>query len=346
MRNSDVTFIYLSDETKGKPIVEFVGFKPKMYFIKVCDSVIGDAQPRLTTKQVGKGIARATLKHIPHDTYLAMFREGQQEILSNKRIGSKLHTIYIMDVQKRGLVPYDDKCILLADLPDGLPNPATHAFGHYSLEAVRMPEHEQPPAGGEMVVVVRPSRNERYESQLVRKHARVVKKARGLRPDNGDDGDSNGELHGNQLLIAEREAAARPGGAIKMGDVIERIIARDHLERPVSPPARMPPTQRAGPSGLNAHLPPFSRRMDSSDDEEPERPVWPPRRPRLELEEADYEQEDTEPKPPRRRKKARRRVNPFIDAEAGVDRDVSGDEETDDENNDLDGFIVANDVEF
>ena len=101
-----------------------------MYSIKVCDAVIGDAQPRLKTKQVGKGIARATLKHIPHDIYLAMFREGQQEILSNKRIGSKLHTIYTMDVQKRGLVPYDDKRILLADLPDDLPNPDTHAFGH------------------------------------------------------------------------------------------------------------------------------------------------------------------------------------------------------------------------
>ena len=74
-----------------------------MYSIKVCDAVIGDAQLRLTTKQVGKGIARATLKHIPHDTYLAMFREGQQEILSNKRIGNKLHTIDTMDVQIVGL---------------------------------------------------------------------------------------------------------------------------------------------------------------------------------------------------------------------------------------------------
>ena len=151
---------------------------------------------------------------------LAMFREGQQEILSNKRIGSKLHTIYTMDVQKRGLVPYDDKRILLADLPDGLPNPDTHAFGHYSLEPVRLPEPEQPPAGEEMVVVVRPSRNERYEAQLARKHARVVKKARALRPDTGEDGDSDGELHGNQLLVAERDAASRPGGAIRMGDVI------------------------------------------------------------------------------------------------------------------------------
>ena len=168
-----------------------------MYSIKVCDAVIGDAQPRLTTKQVGKSIARATFKHIPHDTYLAMFREWQQEILSNKRIDSKLHTIYTMDVQKRGLVLYDDKRIFLADLPDGLPNPDTHAFGDFSLETVRMPDPEQPPAYEKMVVVVRPSRNEQYEAQPARKHARVVNKASAFRPDNGGDGDSNGELHGN-----------------------------------------------------------------------------------------------------------------------------------------------------
>ena len=93
-----------------------------------------------------------------------MFREGQQEILSNKRIGSKLHIIYTMDVQKRGLVPYNDRRILLADLPDGLPNPDTHAYGYYSLEPVRLPEPEQPNAGEEIIVVVRPSPNERYEA--------------------------------------------------------------------------------------------------------------------------------------------------------------------------------------
>ena len=311
LRNSEITFIYLYDETKGKPIVEFVGLEPKMYSIEVCDAVIGDAQPRLTTKQVGKGIARATLKHIPHDTYLAMFRERQKSILSNKRTGNKLHTIYKMDVQKRVLVPYDDKRILLADLLDGKQYPDTNAFKHYSIKAVRMPEPEQPPAGDEMVVVVLPSGNEQYEAQLARKHARVVKKARALRLDNINNGDSDGKLHGNQLLVAEREAAARPGGAIKMGDVIERIIARDNLERPVSPPARMPPTQRVEPSRLNAHAPPFRRRVDSSDEEEPEQPVWPPRRPRLELEEADFEPDkNAEPEPPRNRKKARRRVNP------------------------------------
>ena len=146
------------------------------------------------------------------------------------------------------------------------------------------------------------------------------------------DGDADGELHGDQLLVAEQVAAARPGGDIRMGDVIERIIARDNLTRPVSPPVRMPtpPTpQRAGPSWLNAHLPPFRRRVDYSDEEEPERPVWPPRRPRLEFDVGDYEQEeeeDIEPTPPRRRKRARRRANPFIDSEAGLDGEASNDE--------------------
>ena len=164
------------------------------------------------------------------------------------------------------------------------------------------------------------------------------------------DGDADGEHHGNQLLVAERVAAARPDGAIRMGDVIQWIIARENLTRPVSPPTRMPaPTtpQRAGPSGLNAYLPPFRRREDSFDVEEPEPPVWPPRRPRLEFDVGDYKQEeDIEPEPPRCRKRARRRANPFIDSEAGVDGEASGDEGSDDENDDLDGFIVADDVEF
>ena len=109
-----------------------------------------------------------------------------------------------------------------------------------------------------------------------------------------------------------------------------------------------PPTQqRAGPSRLNAHLPPFRRRVNSSDQDEPERLVWPPCRPHLEFDDGDYEQEeDTEPKPPKQRQKARHRVNPFIDAEAPVNGHASNDEGTDDENDDLNGFIVDDDIEF
>ena len=150
--------------------------------------------------------------------------------------------------------------------------------------------------------------------------------------------------------MAERVVAARPGGASRMGEVIARIIARDNLERPVSPPARMPapPTQqRTGPNGVNAYLAPFRRRVDSSDEDEPKRPVWPPRRPHLEFDDGYYEQEkDTEPEPPKRRNNERHCVNPFIDAEAGVDGDASNDEGSDNENDDLNGFIVADDIEF
>ena len=104
---------------------------------------------------------------------------------------------------------------------------------------------------------------------------------------------------------------------------------------------------RAGPSGYNVHATSFRKLIDSSDEDEPERLVWQPRRSRLKREEADYEpDENAEPEPPRRGKRARRGVNPFIDAEAGVDGDASNDEETDDENNDLDRFIVADNVEF
>ena len=236
---------------------------------------------------------------------------------------------------------------MLADLPDGRPNPNTHAYGHRDLAAEKHLVADQPEPGAELII-------QDPEERFARKHARVSKRlelADAMKMEEElPDGDADGELHRDQLLIAERVAAARPGGAIRMGDVIERIIARDNLKRPNSPPARMPAPftpQRAGPSGLNAHFPPFRRRVDSSDEDEPERPMWPPRRSHLEFDDGDYEQEDdTEQQPVRRRKSARRRANLFIDTEAGVDGEASGDEQTDDENDDLDGVIVADDVEY
>ena len=75
--------------------------------------------------------------------------------------------------------------------------------------------------------------------------------------------------------------------------------------------------------------------------------MWTPRRPHLEFNDGDYEQaEDTEPQPVRHRKSARRRANPFIDTDARGDGDASGDEKTNDDNDDLYGFIVTDDVEY
>ena len=254
--------------------------------------------------------------------------------------------VYTMEQKKRGLCPYDDKRYLLADLPDGRPNPNIHAYGHSDLAVEEQLVADQPELGAELII-------RHPEERFNRRHARVtwrLELANAMEMEEKlPDGDADNELHGDQLLMAERLAFARHGGAIRMGEVSERIIARQNLEWPVSPPARMlaPLTpERAVPSGLNAHLPPFRRRMNSSDEDEPERPVWPPRRSHLEFDDGDYEQVDTEQEPPRRRKNARRRVNSFIDAEAGVDGVASSDEGFDDENDDLDEFIVADDIEF
>ena len=68
--------------------------------------------------------------------------------------------------------------------------------------------------------------------------------------------------------------------------------------------------------------------------------MWPPSRPCL-----DSEEEVTEPPHrPKRRRKTRRRPNPLIESEAGVEGDASDDET--DGDNDLADFIVPDDVEY
>ena len=138
---------------------------------------------------------------------------------------------------------------------------------------------DQPESGAKLII-------RHPEERFARRRARVTRRLKfgsAMEIDKElSDGDADGELNGDQLLIADWVAAARPSGAIRISDVIERIIeriiARDNLARPVSPPARMPafPTpQRAGPSWLIAHLAPFRRRVDSPDEKERDRPVWP-----------------------------------------------------------------------
>ena len=247
---------------------------------------------------------------------------------------------------KRGLCPYDDKRNMLTDLPHRCQNPNTLAYGHRDSAAEQHLVADQPEPGEKLIIRHPDERVKRRLGRVTRrlKLAGAIKMEEELQ-----DGDAEGELHGYQLLMAERVTAARPGCTIRMGEGIERIISRDNLERPVSPPARMlaPPTpERAGPSGLNAHLPPFRRCMESSDEDEPERPVLPPRRPHLEFDDGDNEQVDTEPEPPKQRHIARQSVNPFIDSDAAMDENTSNDEGSNDENEDLDVFIVTDNIEF
>lgn len=178
-----------------------------------------------------------------------------------------------MEQEKRGLCPYDDKRYLLADLPDGTPNPNTHAYGHRDLAAEAHVEMDIPELTGTDLIIEQrqppqePDENgdhdpEPHQTTLLvinrelrfkRKNVRVAKllAKRNRRDSNGEEiggdeydqvpeGDENGQLDGAQLTRAERAAAARPGAAVRMGDAIERICARQNIQMPSSPPKRLP----------------------------------------------------------------------------------------------------------
>ena len=67
----------------------------------------------------------------------------------------------------------------------------------------------------------------------------------------------------------------------------------------------------------------------------------------LDFDDGNYlQEEDAAPKRPIRRKKANRRANLLMDADAGVDEKSSAYKETDDKNDYLCWFIIADDVEF
>ena len=145
--------------------------------------------------------------------------------------------VYSPAVEKRGLVAYDDKRVLLDDLANGQPNPNTHTYGHYSLvNEVQVGEATEPAAAGNDLHIV--TREQRHEARLVRAHTLAVKRARCGNPDDSSDVDV-AEIQGDDLVIAERAAAARFGTSVRINDVIEQICARQHLSRPTSPPPIM-----------------------------------------------------------------------------------------------------------
>ena len=126
---------------------------------------------------------------------------------------------------------------------DGNPNPNTYAYGHRDLvtEVILVAKYPEP--GAELVIT---KVDERFKSR----HAGVIRRLQNNNTINKKEPEN--EFLNNQFLVAKRIADARPGSAIRMGEVIKNIIERENIDRPVSLPFSMqaPPTpQRAGPSG-------------------------------------------------------------------------------------------------
>jgi len=106
------------------PIVEFVGLRPKMY------SYLYQNTPSPTSKVMEKhrvkGIASSASRALRHYDYKEQLDTPHENYLTNRRLGSKLHKIYAISCEKRGLCSFDDKRFLMDDGIHSL------AYGHYS----------------------------------------------------------------------------------------------------------------------------------------------------------------------------------------------------------------------
>ena len=124
---------YTIDKTNGNPIVEFVGLRPKMYFVTVCDASVPMPGVKFTMdirhKTVAMGVARSQIKRFKHEDYVRMYNGEALTYIINRRIGSTLHQmrliiyifkcmtahlticfqIYTIEQEKRRLCPYEDK---------------------------------------------------------------------------------------------------------------------------------------------------------------------------------------------------------------------------------------------
>ena len=151
--------------------------------------------------------------------------------------------MYSLAVEKRSLIAYDDKLVLLVDLDNGQPNLNTHAYRHYSLvNKVQVEETEDQAAAGNDLHIV--TREPKHKARLQRKHAIALKKARRGKLDDSLE-DDEAEVIGDDLIVAQRAVAERPGTSVQINNVIEQIFARQNQQRPTSLTPLMP-SERAG----------------------------------------------------------------------------------------------------
>ena len=91
---------YFKDETKRNPIVEFIGLRPKMYSLTMCDAsepIPGVNYPMdIMHKAVAKVVARSQIKRFKHEDYVRMYNGGALTNVVNRRIGTKLHQVRII----------------------------------------------------------------------------------------------------------------------------------------------------------------------------------------------------------------------------------------------------------
>jgi len=110
------------DEAAGKPILEFVGLKSKMYSY-ILDEC-GKVKNNKTAKRVKKDVIKNEIKHIDYLNVLLKRKTMHHQMRS---IRSELHQISSYHLNKVSLSPFDDKRYIL---DDGI---TSFAYGHYLI---------------------------------------------------------------------------------------------------------------------------------------------------------------------------------------------------------------------
>jgi hypothetical protein len=110
----------MKDECNGKPPLEFVGLRSKMYSLFTYDKSM--------LKRTAKGVKkRYVSKHLQHDMYLRTLRNRTITRATYRMFRSRAHKIETVDYCKVALCAYDDKRYVLED---GI---STLAYGHVKL---------------------------------------------------------------------------------------------------------------------------------------------------------------------------------------------------------------------
>ena len=93
------------DEANGEPILEFVGLRAKMYSYQTLSHNETGEQSILTKKRA-KGIQKAAVAKLRHEEFKKQLDHPEENFITNRRFGSKLHEIYGIEVCRHSTVEY------------------------------------------------------------------------------------------------------------------------------------------------------------------------------------------------------------------------------------------------
>jgi hypothetical protein len=113
----------MKDECAGKPAIEFVGLRSKMYSL-----LLSKDESSEDVKMTAKGIKRGYVsKCVRHEMYLETLRTRKSTYASFLNFRSRCHKLETVNFEKVCLTAYDDKRFVLQD---GI---STLAYGHYRI---------------------------------------------------------------------------------------------------------------------------------------------------------------------------------------------------------------------